>query len=95
MLEAIASGLPIVTTRCEGLEELITDNGIIVEESSAEAIAKAIRKLANDHLLREQMSKAARKQAERFTWSHTAEEYLALYEKVRSKRSFASQNPLQ
>ena len=30
MLEAMASGLPIVTTACEGIEELIADNGIVV-----------------------------------------------------------------
>ncbi|OHB79432.1 MAG: hypothetical protein A2Z25_17660 [Planctomycetes bacterium RBG_16_55_9] len=82
MLEAMASGLPIVATRCEGVEELVTDNGIIVEQSSAEAIAGAIRKLAEDRLLRKQMAIAARKQAERFTWSGIAKEYLALYERV-------------
>ncbi len=30
MLEAMASGLPIITTRCEGVDELISDNGIVV-----------------------------------------------------------------
>ena len=83
MLEAMASGLPIITTRCEGVEELITDNGFVVEHASAEAIAEAIRKLADDRSLRKQMSEAARKQAERYTWSRIAEEYLALYESVK------------
>ena len=83
MLEAMASGLPIITTRCEGVEELITDNGFVVEHANAEAIAEAIRKLADDRSLRKQMSEAARKQAERYTWSRIAEEYLALYESVK------------
>lgn len=83
MLEAMASGLPIVTTRCEGVEELIADNGIVVEEANAEAIAGAIKKLSNDRPLCKQMAEAARNQAEQFTWSRTAKEYLALYERVK------------
>ena len=45
MLEAMASGLPIITTRCEGVEELISDNGIVVEEPDVKSIADAIGKL--------------------------------------------------
>ena len=81
MLEAMASGLPIITTRCEGVEELVTDNGLVVEEASGEVIAQAIKQLANDRPLCEQMATAARTRAEQFTWSRTAEEYLALYER--------------
>lgn len=83
MLEAMASGLPIVTTRCEGLDELIADNGLIVEQANAGAIAEAIKKLADDCSLCRQMSLDARKQAERFGWSRSAEQYLSLYERLR------------
>jgi glycosyltransferase involved in cell wall biosynthesis len=82
MLEAMASGLPIVATRCEGVEELITDNGTVVEQPSAESLAGAIKKLADDRVLCRQMAENARKQAERFTWSGIAKEYLTLYERV-------------
>jgi len=83
MLEAMASGLPIITTRCEGLEELIDDNGLIVEPANAGAIATAIKKLADDQRLCRQMSLAARRRAEQFSWSRVAEQYLALYERLR------------
>ncbi len=82
MLEAMASGLPIITTRCEGVQELIEDNGIVVENSDAEAIAEAIVKLADDRQLYEQMRKAARKQAEAFRWKSVAEQYLDYYDKI-------------
>ena len=59
MLEAMASGLPIVTTRCEGVEELIAGNGIVVEQVSAEAIAEAIKDLASDGEGYKRMSLAA------------------------------------
>ncbi len=83
MLEAMASGLPIVTTRCEGLEELIADNGLVVEPANAGSIAAAIKKLADDGPLCSRMSLAARRRAEQFSWGRAAEQYLALYERLR------------
>jgi glycosyltransferase involved in cell wall biosynthesis len=82
MLEAMASGLPIVTTRCEGLAELINGNGLIVEQDGAEQIAKAVKHLADDSELYKQMSKAARKQAEKFDWANVASSYIEQYRKI-------------
>ncbi len=85
MLEAMASGLPIVTTRCEGLDELIVGNGIIVEQDSSESIAEGINKVISDRDIWRQMCVAARKQAQKFTWSSVAEAYLGLYERVHDR----------
>ena len=82
MLEAMASALPIVTTRCEGVEELIKDNGIVVEEPDAGEIAKAIKKLLCSSHLRKQMSIAARKHAEKFSWHSIAEQYIRCYKDI-------------
>ncbi len=82
MLEAMASGLPIVTTRCEGLAELIDGNGLIVEKDNIEEIAKAIKRLAEDPGLYKQMSTSARKQAEKFDWAKVAESYVEQYRKI-------------
>ena len=82
MLEAMASGLAIVTTRCEGAEELITDNGRIVEEADAERIAVAIKELAGDRELYERMCAAARSRAMCFAWTSAAEQYRRLYDRV-------------
>ncbi len=83
MLEAMASGLPIIAARCEGTEELITENGLVIENANAEEIARAIKKLIDDRQLRNRMSVAARRQAEQFTWGRIAEQYLNLYERVK------------
>ncbi|MGD0078506.1 MAG: glycosyltransferase family 4 protein [Sedimentisphaerales bacterium] len=87
MLEAMASGLPIITTRCEGVEELISDNGIVVEGSSAEALAGAISKLYEDKQGYRTMSIAARQRAEKFGWDRVAEQYRQLYKKVCEQKS--------
>jgi glycosyltransferase involved in cell wall biosynthesis len=83
MLEAMACGLPIVTTRCEGVEELIGENGLVIEDADAEQIAEVLKKLIHDRRLRQQMSTAARKQAEKFSWGRIAEQYLEVYERVK------------
>jgi len=82
MLEAVASGLPIITTRCEGVEELIKDNGIVVESPQPEEIAKAIKNLADDRQAYSRMSIAARKQTEKFSWNSVAEQYLNHYNRI-------------
>ena len=82
MLEAMSSGLPIVTTRCEGLAELIDGNGLIVERDNVEEIAKAVKRLADDPELYKRMSTAARKQAEKFNWANVASSYIEQYRKI-------------
>jgi glycosyltransferase involved in cell wall biosynthesis len=83
MLEAMASGLPIVTTRCEGVDELIADNGIIVDDAQPAALAAAVGKLAGDRAALAAMSLAARTRAEGFGWDKVADAYLRLYAEVR------------
>jgi glycosyltransferase involved in cell wall biosynthesis len=82
MLEAMASGLPIITTRCEGVEELIADNGIVIEEAHTQAIADAIKKLADNPEEYKLMSIAARNRAEHFSWKKVADEYVSCYNKI-------------
>lgn len=82
MLEAMASGLPIITTRCEGVDELISDNGIVVEKDSAEALAEAIIKLAENKQVYNAMCASARKRAENFGWDKVADGYIKLYQRV-------------
>jgi len=83
MLEAMASGLPIVTTRCEGVDELISNNGVVVEGSAPAALAQAIRELVANPRRCQAMSLAARRRAEQLSWDVVAESYLQLYAKVK------------
>jgi glycosyltransferase involved in cell wall biosynthesis len=83
MLEAMAGGLPIVTTRCEGVDELISNNGVVVEEPTAAALADAVRGLIERPETRKAMVVAARKKAEGFGWNAVAQSYLQLYAKVK------------
>jgi glycosyltransferase involved in cell wall biosynthesis len=61
-LEAMACGLPVVTTDCGGMREAVTDGveGFVVPMRDPASMAGAIRLLAADVQLRERMGKAAR-----------------------------------
>ncbi len=61
IVEAMATGLPIVTTRHAGIPEMVRDgeHGFVVRERDAPAIAQALRRLIQDPDLRLRMGKAA------------------------------------
>ena len=83
-LEALASGLPIITSRNCGAAEIITPKkeGIVVEDpSDYKAIADAIDFLM-DSKIRESMGESARLLAEKFTQERNASEMLEVYQKL-------------
>ena len=65
LLEAIASGLPVVATRVGGAEDVITDgdNGLLVMPGSATELHQALKRLLADQELRYTMGKRARHRA--------------------------------
>ena len=57
LLEAMANGLPVITTRVSGIGSLVShgQNGIVLDESSAGAVAKAVRLLIDQAALRREI----------------------------------------
>lgn len=76
VLEAMALGIPVVGTRSGGVLETVEDGvtGILGAPGDIEAQAKAIRRLAGDHELRDAMGSAGRARvASHFTNRHEAD----------------------
>ena len=86
MLEAMACGLPIVTTFCEGVEELIDDNGIVVQSSQPDQVGQAVVSILQDENRWKAMSAAARRRAETFRWPAVADQYIELYHRILEKK---------
>lgn len=65
VIEAEAIGRPIVTTDSVGCRDTVIDgyNGFMVQPKDAAALAKAIKKLADDPMLRKELGKNARQYA--------------------------------
>jgi starch synthase len=68
--EALASGLPIVTTRNAGSVARDGQEGFIVPIRDVEALMERIERLYRDRALRAAMANAARQRAAGFTWAH-------------------------
>ena len=87
IFEALASGLPVVTTPNSG--SLVRDgiDGFIVAPRDSLALAERLRQLAGDPALRERMGKAARQRAEQFTWQAYRDRYGALLSDLASASS--------
>jgi glycosyltransferase involved in cell wall biosynthesis len=86
LLEALASGLPLVATVTGGTEELVRDgeNGFFIEKQSAEDIAEKLALLINDAPLRARFGEASRARALYMSWERVAQSYHALYQKVKN-----------
>lgn len=86
--EAMAAGLPVVTTRQAGAAEVITegqDGYLIDDPDDARALASRIDALFEDDARRAEMGAAARRTAARYDWDYVARETLAVYERLRSR----------
>jgi glycosyltransferase involved in cell wall biosynthesis len=86
MLEAMASGLPVLATRHGGILEAVEHgtSGLLVEESDWQALAEAMRTLANNPQLYASVSHAGRahvlSQFDRATQAATLE---SIYDEAR------------
>lgn len=85
VLEAMASGLPVIASRIAGSEELVSngETGFLFPSEDIEALRDALRKLISDTVLRQTMGNVARRHMEeRYSWAATAKQYALLLEKV-------------
>jgi glycosyltransferase involved in cell wall biosynthesis len=84
VLEAMASGLPVVAAPASGMSELLGDTrGVLVPDDGDAGFARALTELAADPLRRSQLGGAARRWvAERYSLESTADALAALYAEV-------------
>jgi sugar transferase (PEP-CTERM/EpsH1 system associated) len=93
ILEAMATGLPIVATRTGGNPELIEDNvaGILVPVRAPEALARAVSTYLRDPQLRHAHGRAARERAiKEFSLEQMVSQYRNLYLSLANGRKVAN-----
>jgi glycosyltransferase involved in cell wall biosynthesis len=86
VLEAMASGMPVVATRIAGNEELVLDGetGLLVPPEDVDALREALRHILVDANMRERMGSASRRYvADNYSWQRVAEQYAQILDKVK------------
>ena len=86
MLEALASGLPLIATNTGGTSELVEEgiNGLVIKMKDSQDLADKIEILMKDEDLRKRMGEASRKKAEAMSWEKVAKDYDELYRKIKA-----------
>ena len=74
LIEAMASGVPVVTSNVSALPEVAGDAAVTADPLSIDSIASAIERVATDSVLRAQMRERGLSRAAQFTWERTAAE---------------------
>ena len=84
VLEAMATGLPVVASRVRGLPEIIEDgrNGFLVEPKRPDQIADRVLVLLADSGLRQEVAAINREKARQYSWENTVEQVEAVYRRA-------------
>jgi glycosyltransferase involved in cell wall biosynthesis len=82
VLEAMACGTPVVTTRCASLPEVAGEAGLFVDPQDLEEIAEAMLRVLEDFRLRIRLREMGFQRASAFPWSKTAQETLEVMRKA-------------
>jgi glycosyltransferase involved in cell wall biosynthesis len=86
ILEAMASGLPVVSTRAVGVLDCVRDeeNGLLVEPGDVDGLAGALDRVLGDAALRERLAAAALDEVRAtYAWPRVAGLIVDAYERVR------------
>jgi glycosyltransferase involved in cell wall biosynthesis len=86
-LEAMACGIPVITSNTSSLPEVIGDAGIMVDPTDDKSLSDAMYSVLTDKELWQHMSNNGLQRSKIFTWEKAAKEILEIYDEVLFKKN--------
>ncbi len=84
VLEAMAAGLPVLTSNRSALPEVAGDAAWLVDPERTEDLAAALHDLTTRDELRQELTRRGRQRVARFTWEKTVKETWDVYQELLS-----------
>lgn len=81
-LEAMACGVPVITSNVSSIPEVVGDGGIMLPPDDVDGFTEAIRRLADDAELRREFSEKALSRSAGFTWEKCTTQTIDAYRQV-------------
>ena len=81
-LEAMACGVPVITSNTSSLPEVVGDAALLVDPHDSSALAAAIKRLLGNEALRQELRQKGYERARLYSWTASAQKMLAVYEKL-------------
>lgn len=82
VLDAMARGVPVVTSNVSAMPEVAGDAALLVDPKDVASIAEGLRRLAADSALRDALILAGMARAKEFTWERAVEATWRVYEEL-------------
>jgi len=82
VLEAMACGTPVITSRTTSLPEVAGDAAVLVNPEDVDELAEAMMRVLDDEILQSQLRSRGLERAKQFTWQRAARQTLAVYREV-------------
>ena len=82
VLEAMASGIPVVTSNRSALPEVAGDAALLVDTERTEDLADALRRITRDEDLQAALVNRGRAWAKLFSWERAVRETWQVYENI-------------
>ncbi|MBN2538285.1 glycosyltransferase family 4 protein [candidate division WOR-3 bacterium] len=84
LIEALASGTPVVASRIPGYDEVVRDgqDGLLCRPGDPRDLARAVKRVLSETGLRNQLAQSARPRAEAFSWDLVTDKLLQVYEEL-------------
>ncbi|HEX9656899.1 MAG TPA: asparagine synthase (glutamine-hydrolyzing) [Bacteroidota bacterium] len=82
VLEAMANGCPVISSNASSIPEVAGDAAILFDPKDVRNISKAMNELLQNPQRRDEMKTKGREQSAKFTWKHTAQKTIAVWNEL-------------